>query len=148
MTDYGPHWYILDDKGNPVLEPDVLKAAQWLHEHPAEHWLCQTEVFPGRTYRWPRMVDDSTELLGWTFEVVPDNGALVSTVFLSLDHNHSGHGPPVLWETMIFGIEMPDGDEYDFQHRYRSVAEAVKGHARAVAVAQRVIQEQLAKAKP
>ena len=27
----------------------------------------------------------------------------VSTVFLGLDHNLSGEGPPVLFETMIFG---------------------------------------------
>lgn len=26
----------------------------------------------------------------------------VSTVFLALDHNHGGIGPPILWETMIF----------------------------------------------
>jgi hypothetical protein len=27
----------------------------------------------------------------------------VSTVFLGLDHNFSGEGPPILWETMVFG---------------------------------------------
>jgi hypothetical protein len=27
----------------------------------------------------------------------------VSTVFLGLDHNFSGEGRPVLWETMVFG---------------------------------------------
>ena len=29
----------------------------------------------------------------------------VSTVFLMLDHNFSGGGPPILWETMVFGDE-------------------------------------------
>jgi len=29
-------------------------------------------------------------------------GVRVSTVFLGLDHNHSGEGPPVLFETMVF----------------------------------------------
>lgn len=29
----------------------------------------------------------------------------VSTVFLGLDHNF-GEGPPVLWETMVFGGEL------------------------------------------
>jgi hypothetical protein len=27
---------------------------------------------------------------------------IVSTVFLGLDHNYSGHGPPLLFETMVF----------------------------------------------
>jgi predicted DNA-binding transcriptional regulator AlpA len=30
----------------------------------------------------------------------------VSTVFLALDHNFGLEGPPVLWETMIFGGEL------------------------------------------
>lgn len=32
----------------------------------------------------------------------------VSTVFLSLDHNYSGEGDPLLFETMIFGIDPDD----------------------------------------
>ena len=34
-------------------------------------------------------------------EVVGD--AKVSTVFLGLNHNFDPDGPPILWETMIFG---------------------------------------------
>lgn len=30
----------------------------------------------------------------------------VSTVFLGLDHNFRPEGPPVLWETMVFGGEL------------------------------------------
>lgn len=30
----------------------------------------------------------------------------ISTVFLGLDHNWSKTGPPVLWETMVFGGEL------------------------------------------
>src|SRR5215471_17514474 len=30
------------------------------------------------------------------------NGGRVSTVFLGLDHNYSGVGPPIVFETMIF----------------------------------------------
>lgn len=29
--------------------------------------------------------------------------AYVSTVFLGVNHNFSGKGPPILWETMVFG---------------------------------------------
>ena len=51
---------------------------------------------------------------------------LVSTVFLGLDHRF-GSGPPVLWETMIFG-----GEHNDFQERYTSVEDALEGHKHAV----------------
>jgi bifunctional non-homologous end joining protein LigD len=30
----------------------------------------------------------------------------ISTVFLGIDHNYNGHGPPVLWETMSFGAKL------------------------------------------
>lgn len=46
----------------------------------------------------------------------------VSTVFLAIDHNW-GSGPPVLWETMVFG-----GPLDQEQIRYRSHDAAVVGH--------------------
>jgi hypothetical protein len=52
-------------------------------------------------------------------------GAVVSTVFLGIDHRCGGDGPPVLWETMIFG-----GTHDGFQDRYTSEDEAFTGHAR------------------
>ena len=57
---------------------------------------------------------------------VPEFGADVSTVFLGLDHQW-GNGPPLLFETMIFGGGM-DG----YQERYSTWDEAVEGHARVV----------------
>jgi hypothetical protein len=50
----------------------------------------------------------------------------VSTVFLGIDHAWDG-GPPILFETMIFG-----GSHDEYQVRYRTHAEAVAGHARAL----------------
>lgn len=47
----------------------------------------------------------------------------VSTIFLGLDHNFWGDGPPVVFETMVFGGER-DGD----QRRYATWAEAELGH--------------------
>jgi hypothetical protein len=35
----------------------------------------------------------------------------VSTVFLSIDHNWRDDGPPVLWETMVFGGPL-DEEQY------------------------------------
>jgi hypothetical protein len=53
------------------------------------------------------------------------NGILVSTVWLGIDHAF-GAGPPVIFETMVFG---PHGmsDELD-QVRYCTEAEARAGH--------------------
>ena len=53
----------------------------------------------------------------------------VSTVFLGLDHSF-GSGPPVLWETMIFG-----GEHDQYQERYTSGVDAENGHLRAVRLA-------------
>jgi hypothetical protein len=53
----------------------------------------------------------------------------VSTVFLGLDHSFERSGPPVLWETMIFG-----GEHDEYQERYTSREEALKGHAKALAL--------------
>ena len=53
----------------------------------------------------------------------------VSTVFLGLNHNY-GDGPPMIFETMIFGSEH---DEY--QERYSTWDEAVAGHEKAVELA-------------
>jgi hypothetical protein len=56
------------------------------------------------------------------------NGARVSTVFLGLDHSF-GKGPPLLFETMIFG-----GEHNEYQERYSTWEEAEEGHKRAVAM--------------
>jgi len=52
------------------------------------------------------------------------NGVLVSTVFLGIDHNFTGEGPPVLFESMIF-----EGEFSEEQRRYRNMEEALEGHA-------------------
>jgi hypothetical protein len=49
----------------------------------------------------------------------------ISTVFLGLDHSYIG--PPLLFETMIFG-----GEHDDYQERYTTWDQAEKGHERAV----------------
>lgn len=55
--------------------------------------------------------------------------AHVSTVLLGLDHNF-GDGPPVIFETMVFGY---GDDEGEYQWRYRTKEEALAGHQRVVA---------------
>ena len=59
-----------------------------------------------------------------------DNGEIVtvSTVFLGLDHSF-GDGPPLLFETMIFG-----GAQDGRNERYEDRATALAGHERAMAL--------------
>lgn len=52
--------------------------------------------------------------------------AWISTVFLGLDHSWE-EGPPVLFETMIFG-----GEHDMYQDRYCTWEEAEEGHKKAV----------------
>ena len=59
-----------------------------------------------------------------------EQGVRVSTVFLSLDHNHSGIGPPILFETMVFG-----GKNSERMWRYTTWEEAERGHKVACGIA-------------
>lgn len=52
----------------------------------------------------------------------------VSTVFLGFNHGWDDDAPPVLWETMIFGLA-EDAPMHDLTERYTSAAEARAGHA-------------------
>jgi hypothetical protein len=90
--------YILDDNGNPKLEDNPIKAVKWYEK-----------------------IDNRR-----VAESIIDR-VRVSTVFLSFDHNFSGQGPPVLWETMIFG-----GPHDDYTERYTNRDDAIAGHAVAV----------------
>src|SRR5215831_7124594 len=51
----------------------------------------------------------------------------VSTVFLGIDHRHFGEGPPLLFETMIFGGKLDHS-----MWRYCSWDDAEAGHQAAV----------------
>jgi hypothetical protein len=86
--------YVLDDDGQPLPVADFLAWAQWFQK--ADRVVASDMV-----------------------------GAVhISTVFLGLDHNFHAGGPPVLWETMIFG-----GPHDLYQRRYISRDEAIAGHA-------------------
>jgi len=63
---------------------------------------------------------------------------VVSTVFLGMDHSFGGC-PPLLFETMIFGIE-EDELLKDYQVRYCTWDEAVAGHALAVKFAKEYLE--------
>ena len=61
-------------------------------------------------------------------KTVVATGVEVSTVFLGFDHGFSDDGPPVLFESMVFG-----GPLDDEMQRYTTYAEAWAGHQELVA---------------
>ena len=67
----------------------------------------------------------------------PKGDISISTVFLVIDHSFGG-GPPILFETMIFG-----GDHDGYQDRYATWEEAEEGHARALALVKGLTLENL-----
>jgi hypothetical protein len=69
-------------------------------------------------------------------------GYRVSTVFLGLDHDWQGSGPPVVFESMIFS---PDG-EAEAMDRYRTWEEAEAGHARMLQGLREELHEALGRA--
>ena len=90
--------YILDAQGNPIECDDVLEWARWF------------ETATNRRVAYNKIPEGE-----------------VSTVFLGLDHSFGDKGPPVLYETMVFGGIL-DGE----QDRYSTVAEAKEGHLKMV----------------
>lgn len=71
---------------------------------------------------------DGFEKLRRVAFTVVDSDCNVSTVFLGVDHDFSMNGPPILFETMVFGGEFDQEQE-----RYATWDEAVVGHAAIVA---------------
>lgn len=67
-------------------------------------------------------------------QTVIDTGVRVSTVFLSMDHSFNFNGPPILFETMIFGGPL-DG----YENRYCTWQEAMIGHKEAI---EKALEEQ------
>lgn len=86
--------YIMGPDGSPVPCEDTEEWARWFEE--AE-----------------RQID---------LDVWPEQDVKVSTIFLGLDHAFGG-GPPILWETMVFG-----GSSDMEQERYTSLQAAITGH--------------------
>ena len=94
--------YVLDEAGNP-------------REATLDEYCAQLEK-----------VHKDFNASGWrvAYDQI-SNGVKVSTVFLGLDHNFDQHGPPLLFEAMVFGGPM-HGDCARFATR----AEALAGHAK------------------
>lgn len=74
---------------------------------------------------WARWFETADRIVAKTLI----NGVKVSTVFLGLDHSFGG-GPPLLFETMIFG-----GGHDDYCERFETWEQAEAGHQEAVKLA-------------
>ena len=81
--------YLLNSNGEPYPEPDLTK--------------------------WAVGFEGLSRIVG------QDNlgkYTAVSTVFLGLDHNFGGEGPPILWETMVFkNSDDPDAPDGTYSER-------------------------------
>lgn len=90
-------WYILNDKREPVAV-ETLVAGRWMQENFEKRVVKQENI---------------------------GDYCRVSTVFLCIDHNFCGSGPPILFETMVF--PMDDLGDLDCE-RYFTWDEAAEGH--------------------
>jgi hypothetical protein len=137
-------FYILDDNDNPVEELDDLKWLEWRARY--ESSIAVTFIARvGGNVEARRIEDDervsgNPEFLSVTDEIdKPRPLVAVSTIFLGLNHRYFGDGPPLLFETMVFGGELDKELE-----RYETKAQALVGHDEMVA---RVLVAKLEKPK-
>lgn len=63
----------------------------------------------------------------------------MSTVWLGINHNFADEGPPIIFETMVFGLE--NADEY--MQRYATEEEARAGHAETVTVVAATVADEI-----
>lgn len=91
---------------------DICKWSEWLES--ADRHVGKTDIGIPAWKFW----------LGRILKIKHWEPTRISTVFLGLDHSF-GDGPPMLFETMIFGGSL-DGE----QERYSTWDEAEAGHKR------------------
>jgi hypothetical protein len=72
---------------------------------------------------WARWFESDTQARRVSFTQISPQ-VHVSTIFLGLDHNFGMYGPPLLFETMVFGGALHEACE-----RYATWQEAEVGHA-------------------
>lgn len=89
------------------------------------HWiLVDHEPVKCTLLEWGKWCEESKDRF---IEQTDIDDVRVSTVFLGIDHNFGFGGPPILFETMIFG-----GDHDQYQDRCATYTEAKKMHTKAL----------------
>lgn len=82
---------------------------------------------------WGRLMEDRDyATIGKEPMVIGDTPVEVSTVWIGINHNFSGEGLPIIFETMVFG-----GDHDQECVRYATESQAREGHAQMVAAVNR-----------
>lgn len=94
-------------------------------------WDGQDQVLPEPDLkRWDRSLSEERRRVAW--QVVPGHDrplTVVSTVFLGVDHNFSGTGEPILFETIAFRWQGDDLRSVGIERRYVTARAAREGHA-------------------
>lgn len=100
-----------------------------------EHYTLDANhnVVPANLMTWARRFESSDRVVARTKVY---EGCDVSTVFLGLDHRFGAPGPPLVFETMVFG-----GPFDQDMNRYATWADAEAGHARMVDKCQPIMTE-------
>lgn len=123
-----------------VIKLDSVRTKKELHEqflrkHTTYYTLdAQHKIIPTRDIMvWGRFFETTAGRI-----VAQDTiGKIkISTVFLGIDHGWDDEGPPVLFETMIFG-----GEHDQEQWRYCTWEEAEAGHRKALRMVRRSVSK-------
>ena len=85
---------------------------------------------PCKLMEWAKAFEDREQKIVRRTDV---GNVLISTVWLGLDHRFGPGGPPLIFETLVFG-----GTLDQEQNRYSTEEEAIAGHQ---AMVERVKQE-------
>lgn len=85
--------------------------------------LCKKRPVPCSLDEWSERLGRNDHRLALDYI----GRAKISTVFLAIDHNFSDEGPPLLFETLVFG-----GDRDGEMYRYATWEEAETGHKQLV----------------
>lgn len=108
-----------------------------------KHWILDEEDIPKEASLEEWVIWFETHNSARFLAKYERDGYLVSTVFLGMDHNWSGKGPPILFETMVFddqrwekpgdgGNRCVDMGEEMCCERYSTKDDALIGHQRHV----------------
>jgi hypothetical protein len=86
--------YVLDDQGNPVRQDDEAAWAEFMQD------VERRQVALDAVGKWT-----------------------VSTIFMGIDHDVIGIGPPRLWKTMVFGPPPWGGFSCWYTNRWRAISQ-------------------------
>ena len=86
--------------------------------------LVDKEPVKSTLLEWGRWLETSKDRI---IDLTEIDGIRISTVFIGIDHNWRDSGPPILFETMIFG-----GEHNEYQDRCATYDEAKVMHTKAI----------------